>query len=164
MRKYFVFIGLAVVFMLLGLSHYAISWQTFPNGPYLFQDEVTFQHPATFQDTATFSGATSFAGDSTLSGDLSVGDNLIFPTATIASNGTVTLGDGVFFTLTGTTPVTDMTAGTAGRIVVFQMASGCNMTDGNNLVMAGDLVGTSNDMISFVSNGTVWLETSRSVN
>lgn len=146
MRKYFVFIGLAVVFMLLGLSHYAISWQTFPNGPYLFQDEVTFQHPATFQDTATF------------------GDNLIFPTATVASNGTVTLGDGVFFTLTGTTPVTDMTAGTAGRIVVFQMASGCNMTDGNNLVMAGDLVGTSNDMISFVSNGTVWLETSRSVN
>jgi hypothetical protein len=41
---------------------------------------------------------------------------------------------------------------------------GINLYTGNNLRLAGNFVGTTNDTITLASDGTLWYEVSRSLN
>jgi len=86
----------------------------------------------------------------------------------VATDGAVTLpgNDVVSVTATGAVTVTSITAtGNTGRIVTLVFADGnVTITDGGNLKLAGNLVGTVDDTMTLVCNGTNWYEISRSVN
>ena len=85
--------------------------------------------------------------------------------ADVASATTVTLGnDGNYFDITGTTTITSITAKTAGTLIILQFDGILTLTDGSNLIMAGNFVTTANDTIMMVSDGTNWHEVARSVN
>ena len=85
--------------------------------------------------------------------------------ANVASATTTTLGtDGNFFVITGTTTITSITAKTAGTIVVLDFSGVLTLTDGSNLKLAGNFVTTADDTITLVSDGTNYIEISRSVN
>ncbi len=66
--------------------------------------------------------------------------------------------------VTGTTTITSVTASTVGRVVTLVFAGILTFTDGSNLVLAGDFVTTADDSITLMSDGTNWIEISRSVN
>jgi len=82
----------------------------------------------------------------------------------VASAGTITLPGDEFVLVTGTTTITSITAGACGDRVTLQFAGALTLTDGSNLALAGNFVTTSADTITLVSDGTNWIETSRSVN
>lgn len=87
------------------------------------------------------------------------------PVVTVAgSAGTMTIPDGVTFSLTGTTKQTALTAGNDGRVVHLITASTDTLVDGNNLLLAGDFNGTANDVLVLVATGANWTEVSRSAN
>lgn len=68
--------------------------------------------------------------------------------------------------VTGTTGITSITATNfpVGKSVTFVFASTPTFTDGNNIVIAGNLVATANDTITLYYDGTNFIETTRSVN
>lgn len=84
---------------------------------------------------------------------------------TVASATTVTIPAGKEFVyITGTTNIVTITAGWAGQIVTLYFAGALTITDGSNLIMAGNLVTSANANITFRCDGTNWHEISRSVN
>lgn len=94
-------------------------------------------------------------------------DNRPGATVSVASAGTVTLPGFEFVTLTGTTTITSITAGPAGQRVTLLINTAITVTDGGNLKLAGNFVGSAandTDALSLISDGTNWIETSRSVN
>lgn len=52
----------------------------------------------------------------------------------------------------------------AGRKITIIMQSGFTLTDGSNLKLAGNFVGTADDTITLLCDGTNWFEVCRSVN
>ena len=87
----------------------------------------------------------------------------------VASTAAMTLGNGNFFTITGTADITSITtaARDKGRIVTLLFsgtAAATGLTDGSNLKLSADLGYTPDDTITLISNGTNWYEMGRSVN
>lgn len=83
----------------------------------------------------------------------------------VASAGTVTLPSiGSYFTITGTTNITSITASWIGRLVTLNFGGVLTFTDGSNLLLAGNLATTADDTITLRSDGTNWIEVARSVN
>lgn len=106
------------------------------------------------------------------SGKVTVGGVFSLVTSTpavVASATTIAPTKGVSY-ITGATAITGATIGpwTAGTIQAWCNvggdATGPVVTDGNNLVMAGNLTLGPNDCLTFVSDGTNLIELSRSVN
>lgn len=71
---------------------------------------------------------------------------------------------GVLFNISGTTNFASITASWVGRIVVLKFEGILTVTDGSNLVMAGNFVTTAGDTLTLVCDGTNWNEMARSVN
>lgn len=67
-------------------------------------------------------------------------------------------------TVTGNSAITSLLAGPKGHCRQFRLTGNATFTDGSNLLLAGDLVGSADDTITLCSDGTNWIETSRSVN
>jgi len=131
-------------------------------------------------------GGYGFIGGGTTSANVIVGNNVRLNTAgdidaqpsntrivnndigtarTLASAATVTLPtNGDYFYITGTTNITSITGSWIERRVTLQFDDVLTMTDGSNLNMAGNFVTTWKDTISFIFDGTNWVETSRSIN
>ena len=93
---------------------------------------------------------------------------------TYANNGVVGVAGAVTLTLpllgqiflvSGSLTTTSITAtGNAGRMVVLISQANLTLTDGSNLKIAGNFVGTADDTITLICDGTNWFEVSRSVN
>ena len=93
---------------------------------------------------------------------------------TYANNGVVGVSGAVTLTLpllgqiflvSGSLTTTSITAtGNAGRMVVLISQANLTLTDGSNLKIAGNFVGTADDTITLICDGTNWFEVSRSVN
>jgi hypothetical protein len=87
---------------------------------------------------------------------------------TVASAASLTLPvDAEVVSVTGTNNVTSMTIQPAGRRVTLIFAGILTFTSGNNLKLntaSGNFVTTANDQITLVSDGTNWIEVSRSDN
>ena len=91
--------------------------------------------------------------------------NLTDETDAIASAATITLPVGHdYFTITGTTNITSVTASTPERRVTLKFDGALTVTDGSNLKLAGNFVTTTGDTITLVCDGVDWWEVSRSVN
>lgn len=86
------------------------------------------------------------------------------------------LGDGNFFSVTGTTEIRRLTstgvqAGTeitlmfAGALTVKNDFNTPVVTDYTHILLAGasDFVSTANDMLTLIYTGTVWIEKCRTV-
>lgn len=72
---------------------------------------------------------------------------------------------GQIFLVSGSLTTTSITAtGNAGRMVVLISQSNLTLTDGSNLKIAGNFVGTADDTITLICDGTNWFEVARSVN
>jgi hypothetical protein len=85
--------------------------------------------------------------------------------AAIASATTTTLAPvGDYFSITGTTTITSVTKSWVGRRVTLVFTGILIFTDGSNLKLAGNLTTAADTSITLVSDGTNWIETSRSVN
>lgn len=86
--------------------------------------------------------------------------------AAVASAATITLpSDQIFVSVTGASAVTYINPnGHSGRVVTLLLDAGVTITDGSNLLTAGNLVATANDTITLACNGTNWYEVCRSVN
>lgn len=69
-----------------------------------------------------------------------------------------------YFRITGTTNITSITGGWRKRRVTLRFSDVLTFTDGNNLVLAGNFVTSTNDTITLVCDGTDWFEVSRSNN
>jgi len=82
----------------------------------------------------------------------------------VASATTMNLSSGSVFNVTGTAVCDSIRPGAAGKIVWLVSASTDTLTDGKNLKLAGSFNGTASDVICLVSDGTNWIEVSRSVN
>jgi hypothetical protein len=85
----------------------------------------------------------------------------------IASAATITIPAGISATLvSGTTTITSITAGDPGRVVTLIFGGILTVTDGSNLVLAGNanFVTTNSDTLTLVSDHTSWYEIARSVN
>lgn len=86
---------------------------------------------------------------------------------TVASTGTLTLpGERLVF-VSGTAAITSIVAGHAGRMVTLKFtgtAATTGLTDGSNLILAGNLVYTPDDTITLISDGSNWIEMARAVN
>lgn len=81
----------------------------------------------------------------------------------VASASTVTLGDGDFFDITGTTTITSITAKNAGKVIWLQFDSSLTVTDGSNLKLNGNFNAVAESVLQLVSDGTNWYEVSRSL-
>lgn len=82
--------------------------------------------------------------------------------ANVASATTTTLGeDGNSFIITGTTTITSITIKAAGTIIVLGFNGILTLTNGSNLILAGNLVTTSGTTITLISDGTNWNELCR---
>jgi hypothetical protein len=86
--------------------------------------------------------------------------------AAVASAAALPVPTGRVFHVTGTTNVTSITSTNfaAGAVITLIFDDVLTFTDGNNLVLAGNFVTTTSDVITLVYDGTNWYETSRSVN
>lgn len=69
-----------------------------------------------------------------------------------------------FVAVSGTTTITNITIAQAGRKVTLLFSDTAQVTDGGNLVLAGNFTGGAGRTLSLVSNGTNWYETGRSTN
>lgn len=88
-------------------------------------------------------------------------------TATVASAASITLSKLPLVTISGTADITSITAGTVGQRVTLLFsgnAAATGVTDGSNLVLAGNFAYTTNDTMDLISDGTNWYEVGRSVN
>jgi hypothetical protein len=68
-----------------------------------------------------------------------------------------------FVNITGTTTITSIEA-EKDREITLLFASTAQVTDGSNLVLAGNFTGGANRVLRLVCNGTNWYEMSRSTN
>jgi hypothetical protein len=92
-------------------------------------------------------------------------ENKMTPSLDVASAATVTLPAwSDYVNITGTTPITSVTASYAGRKVTLKFAGILTFTDGSNLKLAGDFVTSADDTITLVCDGTNWFEVGRSAN
>lgn len=83
--------------------------------------------------------------------------------ADVASAATVALGtDGNLFDITGTTEITSITILAAGTVVMLQFDGALKVTDGGNLLLQGDFYTAAGSALVLVSDGTNWIELSRS--
>lgn len=96
-------------------------------------------------------------------GSWSVGGNVPEQIPTVASAAAIQV-IAPFSFVSGTTTITSITAGSAGREITLKFTGALTFTDGAGLVLAGNFVTTADDSISLVSDGTNWVEKSRSVN
>jgi hypothetical protein len=80
----------------------------------------------------------------------------------VASAATITLPAGNIFSISGTTNITSVSASWAGRIVTLAFQGALTLTDGGNLLLAGNYVTTTNDTITLICDGTNWFEMCRS--
>ena len=85
---------------------------------------------------------------------------------TVASASTITIPQGwEVAKISGTTSITTINAaGHAGRTVRLVFSDALTVTDGSNLLLAGNFVTTANDVIVLSCDGSNWYENSRSVN
>ena len=85
---------------------------------------------------------------------------------TVASAATVTLPvtDGQMITITGTTGITSITASWPGRVVYLKFNGSLTVTDGSNLLLAGNFVATVDDILTLICDGTNWREIARAAN
>ncbi len=83
-----------------------------------------------------------------------------------ATAGTMTLPSGNIFTLTAVSSivVTDINPKFKGQIILVFGDSHVTIADGGNLALAGDMVGTPNDTLTLIGDGSSWYEMCRSVN
>lgn len=88
--------------------------------------------------------------------------NQTLPTVVSAATTTLPIGDVIL--VTATNNINSITASWAGRRVTLVIADVLTIADGSNLVMAGNFVTTANDTITYVCDGTNWIEETRSVN
>jgi hypothetical protein len=66
---------------------------------------------------------------------------------------------GQFFSVTGTTNITSVTADQAGRNITLQFVTGTlTLTNGSNLKLNGNFVPTAGQSIELVCDGTNWRE------
>jgi len=94
-----------------------------------------------------------------------VTDNDTNTSRTVASAATVTLPPGgEYFYITGTTGITSITASFAERRVTLKFDDVLTITEGSNLIMAGNFTTSFTDTITFMCDGTNWNETCRSNN
>lgn len=136
-----------------------------------FEGPVEFVNKVTHSGAETHSGATEFTGAVVVSGALTVGGLLTlnntanFKVGSVASATELVLGDGTFFTVTGTNNITSIAAASSlqGRLVVLKFAEALNFTKGNNLKLASTMSTTANDTITLICDGTDWYEIARSV-
>ena len=92
-------------------------------------------------------------------------NNNLYQSTAIASAATVTLlPSGNYFTITGTTTITSVTASYPGRVVTLNFGGILTFTDGSNLKLNANFVTTADDTITLVCDGTNWIEIARSVN
>jgi parallel beta-helix repeat protein len=92
-------------------------------------------------------------------------NNDIGTARTIPSAATLTLPtNGDYFYITGTTNITSIASSWTERRVTLQFADVLIVTDGGNLNMAGNFVTALRATISYIFDGTNWVETSRSLN
>lgn len=83
----------------------------------------------------------------------------------LASAATLTLSPAIdFFQITGSTTITSINATYPGHQVKLIFTSSAQVTDGSNLVLAGNFTGSSNRTLSLLCDGTNWVETGRSTN
>lgn len=82
------------------------------------------------------------------------------------AGGELTLGDGMYFDITGNNNITSIAAAssTDGRLVILRFEGTPTFTDGNNLKLAGNFVATADDTITLICDGTDWYEIARSAN
>lgn len=67
--------------------------------------------------------------------------------------------------VTGNTTITSLTGNNwAGRVITLIFTSALTVTDGGNLVLAGNFVTTADDTLTLIGDGTNWNEVARSVN
>jgi len=84
---------------------------------------------------------------------------------TIASATTLTIPTGGdVFTISGTTNIEQIPASRAGRRITLIFQGVLTVVDGSNLKIAGNFTTTADDCLTLVSDGTNWIETSRSAN
>lgn len=88
--------------------------------------------------------------------------NLTSKGSDVASAGSITLGDGDFFDITGTTTITSIGAKHAGKVVWLQFDGALTLTDGSNLKLNGNFNTAAESLIQLVCDGTNWFEVSRS--
>lgn len=86
--------------------------------------------------------------------------------ATITAAATITPLEGNYFVVNGNTGINSITASARdkGRIIVLHFSGTPTITDGSNLIMAGNLVATADDTLTMVCDGTNWIEMARSIN
>lgn len=109
----------------------------------------------------------SFNETGTLSGTQDVGTRNIRPpyrgsTQVIASASSITipvLGD--FFSVTGTTNITSITADQIGRKIILSFTGILTVTNGSNLKLTSNFTTASGSVLELVSDGTNWVELSR---
>lgn len=82
----------------------------------------------------------------------------------VASAATVSPTGRAALLVTGTTGITDITAGNPGDTLVLVFAGILTVTDGSNLKLSGDMTTSADDTLSLVCDGTNWYETARSAN
>ena len=85
---------------------------------------------------------------------------------TLAASTTPSITGGNVFLTANTASITDFTGELNGQVIILLCGADTttSLTDSSPLFLAGAFTCTTNDTISLVSNGTVWYETSRSVN
>lgn len=88
-----------------------------------------------------------------------------FSVPVVASASTVTIPDySDFISITGTTNVNSLAPSWAGRRISLLFAASLTVSDGNNLKLNGPFSANADDTLSLVSDGTNWIEISRSPN
>jgi len=128
---------------------------------------------------ATIAGATTITGVLTVAGanptvmndELQiVNDRISFGVVVMATADTTPdVGGGTVFTLTnaGPTSITNFDSGASGQLLIIEFAdANSTIVDGGLIQLSGgvNFVSTGGDMLSLVRIGSVWFETSRSVN
>jgi hypothetical protein len=111
--------------------------------------------------TENVDGSQSFRGNVRFRGKVALGGAI----TDLASAAALAIpDDGIVFNVTGTTGITSLTGGWAGRIIVLKFASTAQVSDGNNLKLSAAGPNTADDTLTLVCDGTNWYEIARSVN
>jgi autotransporter-associated beta strand protein len=113
-------------------------------------------------DTLLVSGASTFSAGVVLSGGV-----LEYNDApTLAASTTPSVTGGNVFLTNSTASITDFTGEQNGQVITLlcEADTTTSLVDSTPLFLAGAFTCTADDTISLISNGTVWYETSRSVN
>ena len=113
------------------------------------------------------SSSASYAGyrNNNLSGTLGASTNN--PTLpVVASAATLTLPTNQrIVRITGTTGITSINiSGQSCNVITLVFDDALTVTDGGNLILAGNFVTTANDVLTLLCDGSNWFEVSRSVN